>query len=721
MKKRFISILLVLCMTLTLLPTIALAAKETLVDGWYNLRCMNNYLNLTSDGKAELRQLSVNEAFYAEHTSDNQITLKMQDGRYLGLEGDRKNGERVVAVSKPYTWVLIWEKKSEIFSLRPPEYIPKVVNASGQKNADGTPIIIWTHEGSHGGSYGGFNAPEHAEFRFIPVTKLNDPTGESWRTFKENGLTGYKDFQGNVVIPAQFSHANEFSQGVARVNHPDKSGCAFIDTTGKPITPYKYAQGGTGRTVCDGLIRVSAYSDAVTKALLAGDKIDRSVYENGKGTMYMKSGKIFTGKDVGTKHGYINTKGQEVIKPQFDTARDFHNGLAAVYQLQGTVKGREYYKVGWINTSGKLVIPYQSEEYSWFAGKVHDFDGDFVCYFKQGSQGLDYMPMGGIMDKTGKVIIPAEKNTFMDAAGFGLYWKDGVIAVAPWCKANEKGRRDAGGKYWWPHLYLYDYTGRLIAKPEGYTNGYPLGGGYTLSMYQTPVNETVEGLGGKEYPAYWSVFDRYGKKVVEKAEPNNFYLLNAPYGYENGYVFFGETRVKVKDVPIVPARHPFTDVAADSYYEEAVIWAKNTGVTGGTTATTFSPNAACTRAQVVTFLWRASGSPAPSSTNNPFTDVKPTDYYYKAVLWAVEQGITGGTDATTFSPNATCTGGQVITFLWRANGSPVIDPYIPDATFYTKAVAWAAEKGLLSNTGSFSAEGPSPRAAIVTFLHRNAK
>ncbi|MDD4808373.1 MAG: S-layer homology domain-containing protein, partial [Oscillospiraceae bacterium] len=163
---------------------------------------------------------------------------------------------------------------------------------------------------------------------------------------------------------------------------------------------------------------------------------------------------------------------------------------------------------------------------------------------------------------------------------------------------------------------------------------------------------------------------------------------------------------------LAASTNPFTDVASGTYYHDAVIWAKDNGVTGGTSATTFSPNATCTRGQVVTFLWRASGSPEPKSTSNPFADVKSGDYYYKAVLWAVEQGITGGTSATTFSPATTCTSAQVVTFLWRANGSP--DAYAADSTYYAKAVSWAAEKGLLNNMGPFSVNAPSPRAAIAT-------
>lgn len=725
MRKRLFGIVLTLCMALTLLPTVALAAEDTLLDGWYNLRCMYNYLNLTSDGKAELRNLSENEAFYVADVSNgdlNLVTLKMKDGRYLGLSGERKDGARVVAVSEPYAWALIWEKKSEIFSLRPPEYLSKSVSASGAKKADGTPIIIWTKEGSDGGSYGAFSAPEHGEFRFIPVTAISDPTGESYRTFKDqSGLYGYKNFTGKVVIPAQFDRAIDFSQGVALVSLPGESKYAYINTAGTAITPYKYEVASSGRSVHDGLIRVGTqtYSAALQKALDGGDKMEYTEYKDGIGTIVMKSGKTFPGSSIINKTGFINTKGVEVIPPQFERANDFCDGRAAVFQLQGVVDSMDYEKVGWIDTTGKLVIPYQSEEHSWYSGVVHNFEDGFVAYFKQNKEGLGFMPAGGILDKNGKVIIPAELGTITDDENYGLRWKDGVIAVTRYCKSNIKGQRDASGKYWWPHLYLYDYTGKLIAKPEGYTDGYPLGGGYTLSMYQVPTTERVQFLDTEEYPCYWSVFDRSGNKVVEKAEENNYYLLSSHCGYENGYVFFGETRVKVADVPVTAAKHPFTDVKAGSYYEDAVIWAKENGVTGGTTATTFSPNATCTRGQVVTFLWRAKGSPEPKSADNPFTDVKSTDYFYKAVLWAVEQGITGGTTATTFSPGNTCTTGQVLTFLWRSNGSPASTG--ADSPYYAKAVSWAAEKGLLDNMGTFSATKQSPRADIVTYLYRNAK
>jgi len=176
--------------------------------------------------------------------------------------------------------------------------------------------------------------------------------------------------------------------------------------------------------------------------------------------------------------------------------------------------------------------------------------------------------------------------------------------------------------------------------------------------------------------------------------------------------------------PENPALH-FTDVTPGAYYYDAVLWVVEKGVTTGTTATTFSPEATCTRAQTVTFLWRAAGSPSPSSTNNPFTDVTPGEYYYDAVLWAVEQGITAGTSATTFSPDATVTRGETVTFLHRANGMPIADSNcsftdIDSSAYYYNAVLWAVEKNVTTGTSNttFGPDESCTRGQIVTFLYR---
>ena len=213
-----------------------------------------------------------------------------------------------------------------------------------------------------------------------------------------------------------------------------------------------------------------------------------------------------------------------------------------------------------------------------------------------------------------------------------------------------------------------------------------------------------------------TVTDQNGSTVQLTDKGNGAFVFTAPGG-----------KVTVKAV-FAPVRFPFTDVNEDSYCFEAVRWALANNITDGTgDGTTFSPNASCTRGQAVTFLWRAAGCPEPESSVNPFTDVKEGTYYYKAVLWAVENGITDGTgDGTTFSPNTTCTRGQIVTFLWRAAGKTAAAGKLSftdvsaDA-YYGPAVQWAAENGITDGTGdgtTFSPNASCTRGQIVTFLYR---
>ena len=191
---------------------------------------------------------------------------------------------------------------------------------------------------------------------------------------------------------------------------------------------------------------------------------------------------------------------------------------------------------------------------------------------------------------------------------------------------------------------------------------------------------------------------------------------------------------ETRTVPVIPddpkPTNPFSDVSDNAYYYAPVLWAVNhkPQITNGTSSDTFSPDATCTRAQVVTFLWRAMGEPEPTSTKNPFKDVASNAYYYKAVLWAVENNITSGTGKTAFSPDNPCTRGQVATFLWRTNKEPEASGSNPftDVTakaYYYKAVLWAVANEITNGTGTktFSPDNPCTRGQIVTFLYRALK
>ena len=212
----------------------------------------------------------------------------------------------------------------------------------------------------------------------------------------------------------------------------------------------------------------------------------------------------------------------------------------------------------------------------------------------------------------------------------------------------------------------------------------------------------------------------------------NWNLLVNP-DFQNYQITVKNRTVSAK-IPVDQPTSAFGDVSADSYCADAVKWAVENGVTNGTTAAAFSPNAACTRGQIVTFLWRAAGSPAPKTTVNPFTDVAADAYYAKAVLWAVENGITNGTTAATFSPDAPCTRAQAVTFLFRgaiANGleavtlQELVSGFSDAASlpgYAVSAMNWALANGIVQgNGGALMPNNTCTRGQIVTFLYRASK
>lgn len=209
-------------------------------------------------------------------------------------------------------------------------------------------------------------------------------------------------------------------------------------------------------------------------------------------------------------------------------------------------------------------------------------------------------------------------------------------------------------------------------------------------------------------------------KAVKLTEKNGKYTFTMPAG---------KVTVSAAFKAAAPAsENPFTDVPSGAYYEDAVIWAVKKDITSGTSATTFNPDGSCTRAQAVTFLWRAAGSPEPKSAAMPFADVPAGSYFEKAVLWAVENGITKGTSDTTFTPDASCTRAQIVTFLWRANGSHAVSGNsafsdVAADAYYAAAVAWAEKNGVTGGIGGglFGSDNNCTRAQIVTFIYRAMK
>jgi hypothetical protein len=226
-------------------------------------------------------------------------------------------------------------------------------------------------------------------------------------------------------------------------------------------------------------------------------------------------------------------------------------------------------------------------------------------------------------------------------------------------------------------------------------------------------------------PVRWMAEAGKPESIVDKlAEPFvvSFHSVKNDAWYERLFTVSEKDGTLLIDE--VPAESPFTDVPDGQYYTEAVAWAVEKEVTNGATATEFKPDDPCTRGQVVTFLWRAAGKPAAEGTN-PFTDVAEGAFYYDAVLWAVEKGITTGVSDTEFKPDAPCTRDQVVTFMWRAFDKPASEATnsftdVVEGAFYYDAVLWAVEKGVTTGVSEteFAPDAPCTRGQVVTFLWR---
>ena len=261
------------------------------------------------------------------------------------------------------------------------------------------------------------------------------------------------------------------------------------------------------------------------------------------------------------------------------------------------------------------------------------------------------------------------------------------------------------------------------------------GSGHSYSYYTI---KATAGAGGSISPS-GNVSVREGRDRTFTITPDKGYAISnvkidgKSIGAVKSYTFENVRRTHTIEAIFMkangnPQTGVFVDVATGSYYEDAVDWAVENGITKGTDDTHFSPDGICTRAQAVTFLWRTAGSPKPETRAMPFTDVPVGSYYYDAVLWAVENGITKGTSDTTFSPNMTCSRAQIVAFLWRSEKSPAAgtaNPFadVKSTAYYADAVLWAVKENITKGTTSttFSPNADCTRAQIVTFLWRCKK
>ncbi|MCD8145508.1 MAG: S-layer homology domain-containing protein [Oscillospiraceae bacterium] len=263
---------------------------------------------------------------------------------------------------------------------------------------------------------------------------------------------------------------------------------------------------------------------------------------------------------------------------------------------------------------------------------------------------------------------------------------------------------------------IYPY----LAAFNGITFGDP---DYTINMWGYAADESRSlVLQGYNYYIYDYYADGYTNPMLEFVTVENVAHACSDVYADLAWEYMSQF-ARGTDGSVVEL---FDDVSSDDYFETAVNWAAVQGITNGTTATTFSPFETCTRAQAVTFLYRAAGSPAVEGVENPFTDVSETEYYYNAVLWAYSKGITTGTTETTFSPNETCERCQIVTFLYRYYGEPAVsgaeNPFtdVKETDYYYNAVLWACSEAVTNGTTetTFSPHEECERCEFVSFLYR---
>lgn len=305
-------------------------------------------------------------------------------------------------------------------------------------------------------------------------------------------------------------------------------------------------------------------------------------------------------------------------------------------------------------------------------------------------------------DGTFTAALPNETKTYTFTASYA--GDDNHESADKSCKVSVTRRSSSGGGSSSDSIYAVSVpsakNGDVTVSPQKASKG-------------DNVTITVKPDGGYQLDEL-TVTDKNGNALKLTDKGNGLYTFTMPAGKVEVNATFAK---KVET-------SPFSDVSTNDGYYEAVKWAQEKGITGGIGGGLFGPNQPCTRAQIVSFLWRAAGSPEPKNMSS-FSDVSADSYYAKAVAWAIENGITSGTGDGKFSPDVTCTRAQSVTFLYRAFGAPAVSGSttfsdVPADTYYTAAVKWAAENGITGGIGGglFGSDNDCTRAQIVTFLYR---
>ena len=729
MKKRIASLFLVLVMTLTLLPTAVMAEENSDVDTW--------------DGTADT-------SWYTGHESDTEyyITTAEQLAGLAQLVNAAPGKTNFVGKTfylkndldlSGHEWISIGTVRGG----NCPEY-----SFCGVFDGQGHVISnLYSHESDIEGADESHNLLRNALFGNVyngEVKNLGVANAEIWIDPKDDSAAGkgiLVDWMGESKITNCWTSGSIYSGtkmeknigGIVGVTVRDCtiSGCYSTATLTGNFTNSAgyYTEPDPAKWPCDSI-------GGIVGARFDGNLTVTDCWFDGK--IVVKSLQAAVGGIVGCIATVNNSVGGSVgdadiaIKNCMVTTTDMGvdkdgNTCWVAYALDGTVEN-----CYWPNDTKYRPSPLEADQ----GTPVSDFTSAGVLTGLQTNASKDVKWVAGIDHPTFKwderhisadytavdaalAKVPEDLTGYTDSSVAKL--KDAINAVVRGKNITEQDEVDAMAKD------IEDAIAALELKPTprpsrpsspSYGVSAPATDNGTVSVSPknasagTTVTVTVKPDSGYVLGDL-RVTDKDGDDVKLTDQGNGKYTFTMPAGgAEVSADFVRETK-----------EAPFTDVPSGAYYYDAVLWAVENGVTDGVTAALFAPDAACTRAQIVTFLWRAAGSPEPNGTS-AFTDVPAGAYYAKAVAWAVENGITDGTSETTFSPDAPCTRGQSVTFLYRArkgaaNASTGFTD-VPAGAYYAAPVAWAVENGITNGTGktTFSPDAPCTRAEIVTFLYR---
>lgn len=327
----------------------------------------------------------------------------------------------------------------------------------------------------------------------------------------------------------------------------------------------------------------------------------------------------------------------------------------------------------------------------------------------------------GYMDSTGKTVIDLSDRGYINAFPF----TNGIAVVI-----NGEGKCgfiNKSGELVIPCEYddvVTTYDSLIVVKKDGKWGAIDAQNNVIVPFsYESSFGTGDDGITAVGNDGKYGLIDRNNNVVLPlEYDDVSTFTDGVAYAIKDGYVYI----ITKDETPAKPTVGGFSDVYEGDYYADAVVWAVENDVTSGVGSGKFAPGNNCTREQIVTFLWRANGSPEPKTTVNPFTDVGQSSYAYKAILWAVENDITSGTGNGKFSPGASCTRDQAVTFLWRSEGKPTEASGssftdVKTGDYFADAVAWAVANNITSGVGNnrFNPTGTCTRGQIVTFLYRN--